>query len=723
MPSWQSLSIPKALRWLRLSPKKLKRNQRLGFALDSPHTTSTLGFISPKKHKMQNPLSAGSIVVSAGSASFLLGDWLDDTDEEPDKQELEAHYMYMAKIQEQPEHINDTYVVEKIDSNVIPDSTDMCDNEGKDDQNIEECDDERVVLANLIANLKLDTDENKRIQNTGTKVYAAGLQLLERLQLAKRIKMSLDRDKELVGEQENYGKIRMYCKPTRTPWSIKGGPRALVKISSSQVHKKRSRIGINQWYQSFSLRNFDLEDMEFESTNSNTTAKLPILKLGDRDVVIGLEAYLTNLRTYARSVGHNRMHGFEVSILAKYEGAKSTNREDKQERFVINANDTAGSPRIKEVYDWSDKQRTSSDEYGSNAIFQTSELLGSQITDKSKKGLGYSAVPPPHPLIYNIPKKLDLSYSGLDEFKEPEFKGYGSSDITKESECCCDKKSDESKENSDNPLVKEKVSKDTSSFVESSLNVDKETVFPVDKKGNSKKLEWAEANQRQATTRYTDLLTVDSQGHDWETIIAYLLVYKNVMVVHVNILEGGALEVEFLIRSMLWQEAFTINFKKHKYAVKDNLFMRPRRFSTILNTLDRLGKFDGKSDEGFFVGYSLSSKAFRVYNTRTKRVEENFHIGFLENKPMIEGNGPKWLFDIYSLTQSMNYVPVATGTIINESAGIQGELNAGTSEENNQDCIVMPIWKDASYFDSPTQDVDNGEPKSAADDQKQDGDC
>ncbi|GKB01573.1 putative ribonuclease H-like domain-containing protein [Tanacetum coccineum] len=34
---------------------------------------------------------------------------------------------------------------------------------------------------------------------------------------------------------------------------------------------------------------------------------------------------------------------------------------------------------------------------------------------------------------------------------------------------------------------------------------------------------------------------------------------------------------------------------------------------TILNTLDKLGKFDGKSDEGFFVGYSLSSKAFRVY--------------------------------------------------------------------------------------------------------------
>ncbi|GKB05934.1 putative ribonuclease H-like domain-containing protein [Tanacetum coccineum] len=87
------------------------------------------------------------------------------------------------------------------------------------------------------------------------------------------------------------------------------------------------------------------------------------------------------------------------------------------------------------------------------------QLLGSQITDKSKKGLGYSAVPPPHPLIYNRPKKLDLSYSGLDEFKEPEFKGYG-------------------------PENKEQVSQDTSSFVESSPNVDKETIFPVNKKIN-----------------------------------------------------------------------------------------------------------------------------------------------------------------------------------------------------------------------------------------------
>ncbi|GKE77487.1 hypothetical protein Tco_1543607, partial [Tanacetum coccineum] len=66
--------------------------------------------------------------------------------------------------------------------------------------------------------------------------------------------------------------------------------------------------------------------------------------------------------------------------------------------------------------------------------------------------------------------------------KEPEFKGYGSQDSKKESNVVCDKKSDDSKENSDNSLVKEQISKDTSSFVESSLNVDKETIFSVDKK-------------------------------------------------------------------------------------------------------------------------------------------------------------------------------------------------------------------------------------------------
>ncbi|GJT89211.1 putative ribonuclease H-like domain-containing protein [Tanacetum coccineum] len=130
------------------------------------------------------------------------------------------------------------------------------------------------------------------------------------------------------------------------------------------------------------------------------------------------------------------------------------------------------------------KRKVACKDYEINVLKTSKDLdmlLGSQITDKSKKGLGYNAVPPPHPLIYNRPKKLDLSYSGLDEFKEPEFKSYGTEDSKIESNIVCDKKSDDSKENSEDSLVKEQVPKDTSSFVKSSLNVDEETVF-LDKK-------------------------------------------------------------------------------------------------------------------------------------------------------------------------------------------------------------------------------------------------
>ncbi|GJV22221.1 hypothetical protein Tco_1371241 [Tanacetum coccineum] len=75
-------------------------------------------------------------------------DWLADTDEEINEQELEAHYSYMANIQEVPTADSGT------DSEPLE----------QNDQNAVECDDERVALANLIANLKLDVDENKKIQ-------------------------------------------------------------------------------------------------------------------------------------------------------------------------------------------------------------------------------------------------------------------------------------------------------------------------------------------------------------------------------------------------------------------------------------------------------------------------------------------------------------------------------------------------------------------------------
>ncbi|GJV45061.1 putative ribonuclease H-like domain-containing protein [Tanacetum coccineum] len=221
-------------------------------------------------------------------------------------------------------------------------------------------------------------------------------------------------------------------------------------------------------------------------------------------------------------------------------------------------------------------------------------------------------IPPPHPLIYNRPKKLDLSYSGLDEFKEPEFKGYGSEE----------------------------------------------------EKGIKREYSVARNPQQNGVAERRNRTLIEA------------------------------------VRTMLADSKLPTTFWAEEV-------------STACYVQNKC--------EGVFVDI-FGSRAFRVFNTRNQEVEEKLHYGFLENKPMIEGNGPKWLFDINSLTQSMNYVPVVASTIINESTGTQRELNACTLEKISQDCIVMPIWKDASYFDSPTKDVDNGEPKSAADDQKQDGD-
>ncbi|GJW63325.1 retrovirus-related pol polyprotein from transposon TNT 1-94 [Tanacetum coccineum] len=129
-------------------------------------------------------------------------------------------------------------------------------------------------------------------------------------------------------------------------------------------------------------------------------------------------------------------------------------------------------------------------------------------------------------------------------------------------------------------------------------------------------------------------------------------------------------------------------------------FMRPFGCHvTILNTLDYLGKFDGISNEGFFVRYLLNSKAFKVYNIRTRKVEENLHIRFLEDKPIIVGDGPKWLFDIDVLTKSMNYVLVVAGTNSNDLVGTEESIGACHSSKEtgySQDYILMPLWKDVT---------------------------
>ncbi|GJV68336.1 hypothetical protein Tco_1483845 [Tanacetum coccineum] len=103
-------------------------------------------------------------------------------------------YDNVRRHSEQPESINDTYVLEKDDSNVTPDSSNICTNDNQVDQNAAECVDERVALANLIANLTLDTEENKMILKQLKKANASLTQELE------KCKTNLDETNSALGE-------------------------------------------------------------------------------------------------------------------------------------------------------------------------------------------------------------------------------------------------------------------------------------------------------------------------------------------------------------------------------------------------------------------------------------------------------------------------------------------------------------------------------------------
>nr|GEV95607.1 hypothetical protein [Tanacetum cinerariifolium] len=119
----------------------------------------------------------------------------------------------------------------------------------------------------------------------------------------------------------------------------------------------------------------------------------------------------------------------------------------------------------------------------------------------------------------------------------------------------------------------------------------------------------------------------------------------------------------------------------------------------LYETLDPLSKFDGKADDGFFVGYPMNSKTFRVFNNRTRIVEETLHITFLENKPNIAGSGPTWLFNIDTLTKSMNYKPIVAGNQSNGSAGEEEKKDANVNSTNNIN-IVSPTANATSTKDN-----------------------
>ncbi|GJY32349.1 putative ribonuclease H-like domain-containing protein [Tanacetum coccineum] len=136
---------------------------------------------------------------------------------------------------------------------------------------------------------------------------------------------------------------------------------------------------------------------------------------------------------------------------------------------------------------------------------------------------------------------------------------------------------------------------------------------------------------------------------------------------------------------------------------------------TILNTSDHLGKFDGKADEGYIVGYSASNRAYRVYNVPNKRVEETMNLRYLEEKPNVQGLGHEWYFDLDYLTDTLGYKRDKA----NQSAGTQeastnpaSTQDADSDSECDEQVIIFPSY--------PSYNIQEAEPKDTSGDEVDD---
>nr|GEY16471.1 ribonuclease H-like domain-containing protein [Tanacetum cinerariifolium] len=312
-----------------------------------------------------------------------------------------------------------------------------------------------------------------------------------------------------------------------------------------------------------------------------------------------------------------------------------------------------------------------------NASKSLNKLIDCQIVDNCKKGLGYdnyNGVPPPYTGNF-MPPKPDLSFTGLDEFaNKPIVKN-------------CDAKTSETKpkdikKNNDALIIKEWVSDDEEEEV-TQPKIEQKIVKP-----SIPKIEFVKPKPIHKKTTF-DNSNVNQKVNTVRSKTANTAIPKVV----VNVIQD--------------YEEFNGGYVAFGGNLKGGKITSKRTIRT-----DHLGKFDGKADEGLFVGYLLSSKSFRVFNSRKKIVEENLHIRFSENTPNVVGSRPDWLFDIDTLTRTMNYEPIHAGTQYNGFADTKACDNVGQDRKEKEPVkyyILLPLWTtDPPFSQDPKSSQDDG---------------
>nr|GEW05128.1 hypothetical protein [Tanacetum cinerariifolium] len=148
------------------------------------------------------------------------------------------------------------------------------------------------------------------------------------------------------------------------------------------------------------------------------------------------------------------------------------------------------------------------------------------------------------------------------------------------------------------------------------------------------------------------------------------------------------------------------NLKSHRLGSNFVMYNKACYVCGSFNHMQARYKYHQRERMEFDRGYVAFGEELKVIRLLEKEQSE------LQRPQMINqcfGDGPKWLFDIDTLTELMNYVPVIAGTNSNDFVGkgasfdtCQSRIETGPS----QDYILMPLWNDGSLFNSSPKDLD-----------------
>ncbi|GJT96805.1 hypothetical protein Tco_1092323 [Tanacetum coccineum] len=368
-----------------------------------------------------------------------------------------------------------------------------------------------------------------------------------------------------------------------------------------------------------------------------------------------------------------------------------------------------------------------------NASKILNKLIERQIVDNYKKGLGYNAVPPPY--IGNfMPPTPDLSFTGLDKFVNKPVVENRKSDkevsrvnvvrpipyLSKKAHSTVSgpihKKLafKNSKFNQRVNTVRDKNvntarPKAVVNVVKgNNVNVVKalacwvwkpktKVLEHVSKKPNSASIPEPEEGNPQMDLQDKGVIDSGCLRH-MKGNMSYLTDYKEIDGGYVAFLRDPKGNLVRGLPSKLFEMIKPVLLVKRKANTQASLAVNMHAMCpvTILNTIDPLGKFDGKADEGVFVGYSLNSSV------------------------------PDWLFDIDTLTRTMNYEPIIAGTQSNGFAGTKASDNAGQARKETEpvkDYILLPLWTaNLPYSQDPKSSQDDGTKPSSDDGKKVDKD-